>query len=199
MRFLDTMMSETEITVLLAYPHKLIAEAIARLLTERDYKVIRHIATIDEVFEVVALEKPGIILLHPSLLGEEMSTIHSLVNDSTGHVVVLTDQVHGDAIPLKALQAGAKGCLSYADAPEQFIESLRLLLLGATVVSPGPCETLWQTHADEAESRPWTEISQCEQQLAVLVAAGLPTARSLTSFRYRNIRQESILKITSPS
>ncbi len=159
-------------TILLAHPQALFVAGLIHLLEERGYQLTRQVFTVDELFQAVPVDDPDIVLLHPSLLGDDMSTIRALAKDNSRAIVVLTDLHHASSVPHQAMLAGARGCLSYADAPELFFDSLRLLLLGSTVVSSEASQFLWNLAIKNEPLKPLAELSPREQQLAVLVARG---------------------------
>ncbi len=166
-------MSTRSGTILLAHPHALFVAGLIRLLEERGYQVTHHVTTLDELFHAIQEHDPAIVILHPSLLGDDMSTIRTLAYDKHRAIVVLTDLNHNSSLPHQAMLAGARGCLSYADAPDLFVDSMRLLLLGSTVVSPKASEFLWNPAIISSEPiEPLAKLSPREHQLALLVARG---------------------------
>ena len=126
------------ITVLLVDDHAVVREGYRRLL-ERDsrLKVIGEAAAATEALALEADLEPGVVVLDIALPGVSGIEILRRILAHRPDARVLMFSMHQDAIFAKrALEAGARGYLSKASAPDLLVEAVRSIAAGQTYVSP---------------------------------------------------------------
>lgn len=160
--------SRTSLSVAVGSPHDLTVVGIASILAESGYEVIGTADTVADLIRLVDEERPHVIFVDHSMLGEDMSTVRQLAV-SGGIIAVIADPALDGDVANRAVQAGARGYLSINDPPLQFLDSVRLLFHGAIVISSGFGQVMWSS-GRAAESG--TTLNEAQRQLAVLIARG---------------------------
>jgi DNA-binding NarL/FixJ family response regulator len=126
------------ITILLVDDHAVVREGYRRLL-ERDARlqVVGEAATAAEAIRLDAELKPNVVVLDIGLPG--VSGIESLrrILARRKEACVLMFSMYQDGIyAVRAFQAGARGYVSKASAPDLLVEAVRTVASGERYVSP---------------------------------------------------------------
>ncbi len=159
-------------SILIGHPHPVSEEGLTRVLQESGDVSVHHAATTHELVEVVEAELPNMVIVHFSMLGPDMDTIHRLLKGRDPTIVVLIDPDDKGSVAASTVQAGAKGCLCTGDQPHLFMASLRLVLEGGEVISPASSAVVSERLLAGTEERSWMDLSERERQLAIPVAKG---------------------------
>ena len=126
------------ITVLLVDDHAVVREGYRRLL-ERDgrLKVIGEAAAAAEALALEADLEPDVVVLDIALPGVSGIEILRRILAHRPEARVLMFSMYQDAIfAERALEAGARGYLSKASAPDLLVEAVRCIAAGQTYVGP---------------------------------------------------------------
>ncbi|MGD9117592.1 MAG: response regulator transcription factor [Dehalococcoidia bacterium] len=134
MRQEDSSPSNTSNSVLLAHPHALIRESIACILRENGFRVVIQIENQHGLYKTLNQLDPDIVLLDLAIVGVDVETIKELrVKTSASIAIMLEPDTN---IPLsRFIEAGAKGCLSVKQSPQELVHALHLLARGDLVIS----------------------------------------------------------------
>jgi two-component system invasion response regulator UvrY len=128
----------TPITILLVDDHAVVREGYRRLL-ERDpqLKVVGEAAAAAEALALEADLEPDVVILDIALPGISGTEILRRVLAHRPDACVLMFSMYQDAIfAQRAFDAGARGYLSKASAPDLLVEAVRCVAGGRTYVSP---------------------------------------------------------------
>jgi len=130
--------ADRRITVLLVDDHAVVREGYRRLL-ERDERlsVIGEAASIDEALQIDGAAKPAVTVLDIALPGVSGIEILRRLLARRPAARVLMFSMYQDGIYANhAMNAGARGYLSKASAPELLIDAVRAVADGERFISP---------------------------------------------------------------
>jgi DNA-binding NarL/FixJ family response regulator len=169
---------------------------------------VEHVAEADGVRE--AWEHPGlfasdIVLVDPSLPGGP--DFVGAVREATGARVIVCSAECGEAAVLSALQAGAVGYLRKDElTPETLATAVSAAANGTGVVTPDLLGRLLDgVAAAGAETRPpAARLTDREQQVLALIAAGHPTREVALELSYsertvKNVLHDVVTKLNARS
>jgi DNA-binding NarL/FixJ family response regulator len=159
------------IRVLLADDHQLVRAGLASLLeAQEDITVIGTAADGAEAVAMASRERPDVILMDLSMpgMGGEEATRRILADQPETAVVILTSFSDQERIH-DALDAGAMGYLLKDAEPDELVRGIRAAHRGESPLDPKAASTLLT-----ARSRPGIDLTDREQEVLRLVAAGLP-------------------------
>ncbi len=159
-----------QISIVIASPHALEAEGIAKILTLAGCQVV-CVPTEQSLFESLTEKKADVILLDGCFCGEDMHTVRELVQQQQA-VAVLTDPEREGSFTHQALLAGAKGCLSCDEEVVRFTDAVKLVSQGMVAISNNTTRLMAQATRPGAESAEPESLSVREQQIAAMVAQG---------------------------
>lgn len=160
------------ITILLVDDHAVVREGYRRLL-ERDARlqVVGEAATAAEAIRLDAELKPNVVVLDIGLPG--VSGIESLrrILARRKEACVLMFSMYQDGIyAVRAFQAGARGYVSKASAPDLLVEAVRTVASGERYVSPD-VETAIAKH-DSHSSQLTDALSTRELEVLSMLTQG---------------------------
>jgi DNA-binding NarL/FixJ family response regulator len=155
--------------VLICSPHSLSGAGLARILEEAGYRVPAAVSDLELARAAARSENPDLILLDSVLLREQMDSVGNLLRSYKAAVLVGPEK---DPPLREAMAAGARGFLSVNVDPAQFLESVNLLIGGATVISAEPGRLMVDTAKAVRQGRPKQALSDQDRELALLVAEG---------------------------
>lgn len=158
--------------VLLIDRSKLFREGVKRLLAEHAFRVCGEVSSLDEGIQHIENgPRPSLVLLDypsngagPDEAAEQMQRLHP---DGQLKLVVLTTELSFGWL-MTSLSAGAAGYLLKDMSPDAFIQSLRLILLGETVLPTDLAMLLLsgRFHVEnQVTAMPTQDLSQREVQI----------------------------------
>jgi len=122
-------------------------------------------------YRVAAERSPDVIVVDFRLLKSDADVVNTLKSKTAASVARIAAPEEVEQAP-EALKAGAKGYLSFAQTPEEFIHSLSLLARGNVVVSRAASQPVQSKIKSEDESEDASGITEQEKYVVVLVARG---------------------------
>lgn len=159
-------------TIWLTHPHTLLREGLAGLLRDGGFEVMGQSDTVSETLRIMEENTPDILLLDGELSEVSGETLEALVAiaPNTG-IVILTRPQPTSAIS-DAVQAGVVGFLSVNLEPQEFVQSLNLLLGGHIIVSREMAGPLSQGLASESPETVQGGLTGREREVLTQVAQG---------------------------
>ncbi len=158
-------------SVAICCPNALVADGLVRTLREHGYGA-EVLDTIDSLLDAVSRACPDIVLIDYAFVTPQGYPIGEVAQHGCKPVILADPTVDGSRTG-PALRAGARGYLSMNDSPEQFIQSLEMVLAGAIVISPKLGELDWLAPVEPSEAD--TELTPREVRIATMIASGLET------------------------
>lgn len=122
-------------SVLLAHPNRLIRESIASVLQRAGFRVIGQAEDGVRLRQLAVQNKPDIILLDWEISEVRVDAVRGLAEDVPGAIVVILTRPQSTETFVEAMREGVKGYLSVNLSPEEFVQSLHMLIKGDIVVS----------------------------------------------------------------
>jgi DNA-binding NarL/FixJ family response regulator len=142
------------VTVLLVDDHAVVREGYRRLL-ERDAKiqVVGEAANSMQAYERALSLDPEVIVMDIALPGVSGIEAMRRILARRPQQCVLMFSMHDDAIfPARALEAGARGYVSKASAPEVLVDAISAVARGERYLSPDVHRVMAQQASSEAKS-----------------------------------------------
>jgi two-component system, NarL family, invasion response regulator UvrY len=142
------------ITVLLVDDHAVVREGYRRLL-ERDaaIQVIGEASNSVEAYERATALEPQVIVMDIALPGVSGIEAMRRILARRPHQCVLMFSMYDDAIfPARALEAGARGYVSKASAPEVLVDAISAVARGERYLSPDVEKLITQHTSTEAKA-----------------------------------------------
>jgi two-component system invasion response regulator UvrY len=142
------------VTVLLVDDHAVVREGYRRLL-ERDAKiqVVGEAANSMQAYERALSLDPEVIVMDIALPGASGIEAMRRILARRPQQCVLMFSMHDDAIfPARALEAGARGYVSKASAPEVLVDAISAVARGERYLSPDVQRVMAQQASSEAKS-----------------------------------------------
>jgi two-component system, NarL family, invasion response regulator UvrY len=147
-------MTRALVTVLLVDDHAVVREGYRRLL-ERDAKiqVVGEASNSVEAYERTQSLDPEVVVMDIALPGVSGIEAMRRILARRPQQCVLMFSMHDDAIfPSRALQAGARGYVSKASAPEVLIDAISAVARGERYLSPDVQKVMAQHASSQARS-----------------------------------------------
>ena len=163
-------------TVLLVDDHAVVREGYHRLL-ERDpeLQVIGEAGNAAEALQAVQMGKPDVIVLDIALPGVSGIEVLRRILAHRPEARVLMFSMYQDGIyAQRALQAGARGFVSKASAPELLVQAVRAVARGEQFISPDVQKALERTSSD---NRVTASLSPRELEVLGLLTQGFDIER----------------------
>lgn len=170
MRQEDTRPSNGSNSVLLAHPHALIRESIACILRENGFLVIGQTENRHGLYETLNELDPDIVLLDLAIIGANAETITELHEKTSASIAIMLEPDTGVLLP-QLIEAGAKGCLSVKQSPQEFVHALHLLARGDLVISAEIADRVKDYLICEDQSAT-NQLSSQECKILCLIAQG---------------------------
>jgi two-component system invasion response regulator UvrY len=142
------------IKVLLVDDHAVVREGYRRLLErDADIQVVGEAANAMQACESALVVDPDVVVMDIALPG--VSGIEALrrIVSRRRQPQVLMFSMYDDAIfPSRALEAGARGYVTKASAPEVLVQAVRAVARGECYLSPDVAQVMRSCPATEAQS-----------------------------------------------
>jgi two-component system nitrate/nitrite response regulator NarL len=167
--------SKTPVTgnsVILAHPHTLIREGIARILREAGFEVLGQAEDLSSLHELTSQYRPDIVLLDWEISETQADAVKGLSETFSNLSIVVLTRPHASGDFLEALAAGAGGYLSVNLSPEDFVQSLRMMAKGNLIVAKEKIEGEEVDLTLEKPPAPSQELSEREKEVLSLVGRG---------------------------
>jgi two-component system invasion response regulator UvrY len=161
------------VTVLLVDDHAVVREGYRRLL-ERDAKiqVVGEAANSIQAYERALSLDPEVVVMDIALPGVSGIEAMRRILARRPQQRVLMFSMHDDAIfPARALEAGARGYVSKASAPEVLVDAISAVARGERYLSPDVQRVMAQHASSEAQSSVAT-LTAREFEVLRLLARG---------------------------
>jgi DNA-binding NarL/FixJ family response regulator len=158
----------TSAPILICSSHALAAAGLAGLLREGGYAVLPVAGSEGDCFQAARDEKPALALLAGSIV--DPGLIRKFADEGIPVAVIVG--LESGALLREAYMAGAKACISADVSPQQLLQSVELVLQGATVLSAKPGQLILEAAWDAGAEKLIWQLGGREKQLAILVAQG---------------------------
>jgi DNA-binding NarL/FixJ family response regulator len=158
--------------VILAHPHTLIREGIARILREQGFEVCGQTENLRNLYELTSKYKPDIVILDWEISEKQADAGKGLCQAFPNISIVVLTRPQASGEFLDALAAGAGGYLSVNLSPEDFAHSLRMLAKGSLVVAKEKIKGEEIALNFEKPQPPREELSERETEVLALVGRG---------------------------
>jgi DNA-binding NarL/FixJ family response regulator len=159
-------------SVILAHPHKLIREGIAHFLREGGFVVLGQTADLPSLHELASRYQPDIVLLDWEISEVRVDAVRGLAEDVPGAIVVILTRPQPSETFVEAMREGVKGYLSVNLSPEEFVQSLRMLIKGDIVVSRDMAGGVQRVLTTTELMKPTEGLSNRERDVLSLVGKG---------------------------
>ena len=161
------------VRVLLVDDHAVVREGYRRLLERTpDIEVIAEAASGEEAYRLFCERQPDVVVMDlnlPGMSGVE-ATRRMVAREADARVLVFS--MHEDALfGSRALQAGARGYVTKASAPEVLVEAVRAVSAGRMFISHDMAQQL-ALQTVPAQEVPLSSLSPREFEVFRLLAEG---------------------------
>ena len=184
-------------------PHTIYRRGLAACLSGLgEVESVAHASTVREAWEHPALRQCDLVLLDQAMPGGQ--EFIGAVRDATGaRVIVCSSECTQEGV-FAALQAGAVGYLRKDTlTTESLASAVQAAHNGAGVVAPDLLDGLLRGVAD-GPPRPRARLTDREQQVLSLIAAGHPTREVAQELSYsertvKNVLHDVVIKLNARS
>lgn len=160
------------ITVLLVDDHAVVRQGYRHLLENADISVVGECSSGEQSYRIYFEIKPDVVIMDLSMTGiGGLEALRRIVaRDSKANVVIFS--MHDSPVySSRALQAGAKGYVSKASAPEVLIEAIITVAKGKRYLSPDIAQQIAVNQAHDTVMT--NDLSAREFEVFQLLAKGL--------------------------
>lgn len=128
---------QQQVRVVVVDDHALVRRTIRRFLeSEQGFNVVAEAGTCEEALSAAALHHPDIVLLDLEMGGDSGFRVLDEMKNAEPPVPVLVVSLHGEALYAPhCIEAGARGYIMKADAPDHLVEAIRRVLEGGIYLS----------------------------------------------------------------
>lgn len=168
--------------LIVADDEALLREGVSRLLADEGYDVVATAATADELLEQTRRHRPDLVItdirMPPTQTREGIDAALQLRSEQPGVAVLVLSQ-HVDSVGATELLSGGAERVGYLLKQrimdiDPFLDAVRSLLAGGTVIDPGVVESMIRRRRDD---NPVDRLSPRRRQTLALMAEGLSNAR----------------------
>jgi DNA-binding NarL/FixJ family response regulator len=167
----------TPVPVLLADDHAVVREGYRRLLERTpDIMVMAEAASGEEAYRLFCELAPAVVVMDINLPGMSGLEAARRIVAREPHAGVLMFSMHEDAMfASRALQAGARGYVTKASAPEVLVDAVRAVAAGKAYISQDMAQQL-ALQALPGQGLPLNHLSPREFEVFRLLAEGRSVA-----------------------
>jgi DNA-binding NarL/FixJ family response regulator len=162
-----------QVRVLLADDHAVVREGYRRLLERtQDIQVVAEAATGEEAYRLFCELLPDVVVMDINLPGMSGIEATRRVVSRQAQARVLIFSMHEDAMfASRALQAGARGYVTKASAPDALVDAVRTVAAGKAYISQDVAQQL-ALQALPGQRLPLNHLSPREFEVFRLLAEG---------------------------
>jgi DNA-binding NarL/FixJ family response regulator len=164
--------SDNTQSVILAHPNRLIRESIASVLQGAGFRVIGQVEDEPNLRRLAIQHKPDIILLDWEISEVRIDAVRGLAEDVPSAIVVILTRPQPSETFVEAMREGVKGYLSVNLSPEEFVQSLRMLVKGDIIVSRDMTGEVQKVLATTELAKSTEGLSGREKEVLGLVGNG---------------------------
>ena len=164
------------IKILLIDDHVLVRAGIREMLQEvKGLTVVGEAGTGNEGIELARKLNPDLIVLDlklPDLSGLEVT--QKILRSHSEVKILVVSAIINDLFLFRLLEAGAHGYITKDAKQEEFIQAIKSVIDGKTVISPQLAKRLALAKADYKNNNIFAEISDREMEVMMMVIRGIP-------------------------
>jgi DNA-binding NarL/FixJ family response regulator len=159
--------------------NEILREGIVGILSKHEgIELVGTTSNEAEVIRLVEQKHPDIVLIGPTMKDAKgvqiIKDIRERFEDT--HCILLTDVSAQDRdVVFEAIKSGASGCFPMTVTSESFVEGIRSVFRGGTLLSPQDTTKVLQRYHELAQGRKAGEntLSFREREVVLLIAQGL--------------------------
>jgi two-component system, NarL family, invasion response regulator UvrY len=169
------MMISEPVTVLLVDDHAVVREGYRRLLERSSsIRVIGEAADAQSAYLAFTLHHPQVTIMDIALPGASGIDALRRIRARDAAAQVLMFSMYEDPVfAMRALQAGARGYVTKASAPDVLVEAVLAVARGKSYISPQVAQALALRSIAPTED-PASQLSPREFEVLRLLVAGMP-------------------------
>ena len=169
------MMNSEPVTVLLVDDHAVVREGYRRLLERSSsIRVIGEAADAQSAYLAFTLHQPQVTIMDIALPGASGIDALRRIRARDAAAQVLMFSMYDDPVfAMRALQAGARGYVTKASAPDVLVEAVLTVARGKSYISPQIAQALALRSIAPTED-PASQLSPREFEVLRLLVAGMP-------------------------
>ncbi len=164
--------------ILLADDHAMFLDGLEALLARAEFEVVGKVADGRDAVQTARELTPDVTVLDlamPVMNGVTAAReIHKLVPETQ---TILLTMFEDDAYVLEALQAGVRGYVLKAQAPDELVSAVREVMRGSVYLSPGVSKAVVDAYLGGG-GPPDDVLSDRERQVLQLIAEGNTTKQA---------------------
>lgn len=176
------------VSIMLIEDHQLVREGLSMLIDSRPgFKVVGEAGDSAQGLEVVARERPDVLLLDLDLGGEDGLDLLPKLLDASGEtrVIILTG-VRDTEVHLRAARLGAKGLVMKDKARGALLKAIERVCEGEVWFDRMLLGTLFTglrggTDGDDAEAAKVERLTESERGIIALFGEGLTTTKEMAA------------------
>lgn len=159
------------INLLIASPFPAMRAGLRVFLNSSDLAIVAETATDEQTLDAAENLVPQVVIYDLALDGDELlNTLWQLRRALPGTPVLALSDSPSDPRTMRALQAGARGCLPKTATADELIDAVRQVAAGEMVLPPTATTALLQQL--RGEDAPVETLTAREQQVLQAVAVG---------------------------
>lgn len=191
-------MSTEVIKVVIIDDEELIRAGISAILSNTDgMQVIGQGASGEEAIQLCRSLNPDIILLDVKMPGiGGYGAIRTLSKMNAESKILVLTAHQNDMLPVRLLQAGAKGYITKAASKAEMVRAIRVIHQGQHFISPEIASMIAMSQVEQAgQSNVFELLSERELQVCIKIVSGTKpqeianefhlSAKTINSYRYR--------------
>jgi len=169
----------SRIRLVLIDGNEILREGIVRILSSHEgIELVGFTQTEDGVVRCIEKNHPDVVLIGPTLKGvtgvQIIKTLRERFEDTHCILLADVDAQNGDIV-FEAVKAGASGCFPMTVTPERFVEGIRSVFRGGTLLSPQDTTKVLERYHELAQGKNGHvhTLSFREREVVMHMAEGL--------------------------
>jgi DNA-binding NarL/FixJ family response regulator len=166
--------SESSTSVILAHERNLVRESIAHMLSDAGFDVVGQASTLNDLRYLARQQSSDLILLDMEMVDHKADEIGGLATEFPHSAIVSLIGLQEASTTMRAMQGGAKGCLSLNLSSEEFFRGLRVIARGDVFVSREVAQHIRtkRSSASAAQKEVLHSLSNRELEVLTLITQG---------------------------